>query len=122
MYLGQYAAHKRVYCGVGIIISRDEGKMNVKFEDGTVVVISPPEFIVKLTSLEAGSVRLDSNNIRIVNEKIKKLRSAEREAKLSNNFRSLVFIGHDIKNLKRVVSKDYNYLKDTFGIIYEIEN
>ena len=121
MYLGQYAAHKRVNCGVGIIISRDEDRMNVKFEDGT-VVIAPPEFIVKLTSIEAGSVRLDSNNIRIVNEKIKKLRSAQREAKLSNNFRSLVFISHDIKNLKRVVSKDHNYLKDTFGINYEIEN
>ena len=121
MYLGKYAAHKRVNCGVGIIISRYKERLNVKFEDGT-VVIAPPDLIIELTSIEAGSVRLDSNNIRIVNEKIKRLRSAEIEARLSNNFRTLVFISHDIKNLKRVVSKDYNYLKDTFGIIYEIEN
>lgn len=119
MYLGQYAAHKRVNCGVGIIISRDEDRINVKFEDGT-VVIAPPEFIVKLTSTEAGSVRLDSNNIRLTNEKLMKMRSAEEMARRMNDFRSLVILGNDIKRLKRIVSKDYNYLKDTFGIDYEI--
>ena len=119
MYLGKYAAHKQVNCGVGIITSRDEETITVKFENG-VVGIAPPKLIVELTSVEVSGVRLDSNNIRLTNEKLMKMRSAEEMAKRMNDFRSLVILGNDIKRLKRIVSKDYNCLKETFGIDYEI--
>lgn len=121
MLLGQLVAHKYSNEGIGVILQRDMDSITVQFENGE-VIISTPDLIIELTSFEARSVRLDSRNVKIVNERIKKLRMAQAEAKRLGDFRALVHIGNDIKDLKRVVRKDYDFLKDTFGINYQIED
>lgn len=120
MLLRQLAVHKFSNEGIGVVLQRDTDSVTVQFENGE-VIISTPELIIELTSFEARSVRLDSANIRITNKRIKELRTAQAEAKRLNDFRALVNIGNDIKDLKRVVRKDYDFLKDTFGIDYKIE-
>lgn len=121
MQIGQFVAHKFSNEGIGVILQRDTDSITVQFENGEVIT-STPDLIIELTSFEARSVQLDSNNIRITNEKIKRMRMAQAEAKRLGDFRALVHLGNDIKRLKRIVKKDYDFLKNTFDIDYKIEN
>ncbi|MCK4666900.1 hypothetical protein KAU33_09135 [Candidatus Dependentiae bacterium] len=121
MLLGQIVVHRYSNEGIGVILQRDTDNITAQFESGAIIT-STPELIIELTSFEARSVQLDSNNIRITNERIKKMRLAEAEAKRLNNMYALVHLGNNIKRLKRVVKKDYDFLKNTFGIDYQIHS
>ena len=120
MLLGNLAVHRCSNEGIGVILQRDTDSITVQFENGEVIT-STPDLIIELTSIEAWGVQLDSNNVRITNKRIKEMRVAEAEARRIGDFRALVHLGNDIKNLKRVVKKDYDFLKNTFGIDYKIE-
>ncbi len=80
MLLGQLAAHRCSNEGIGVILQRDTDSITVQFENGEVIT-STPDLIIELTAQQAGSVKLDSANIRISNEKIKRMRMSEEETK-----------------------------------------
>lgn len=118
--LGQLVVHRFLNEGVGVVRCRDTDSVTVEFESGEIIT-STPDLIVKLTTFEAWAVRMDSRNIKFSNERIKKLRFAQAGAKERNDFIALADIGNAIKDVKRVVRKDYDFLKNTFNIDYKIE-
>lgn len=66
----QYVAHRCSNEGIGVILHRDDETITAKFENGSVIT-STPDLIIELTPQEIGAVRLDANNIRIANKRLK---------------------------------------------------
>ena len=120
MLLGQLVAHRCSNEGIGVVMQKDTDSTTVQFENGEVVT-STPDLIIELTAQEVWGVRLDANNVRITNERIKELRVSEAKARELGDFLTVMHVRKEIRGLKKMVKKDYNFLKNTFGIDYKIE-
>ena len=105
--IGEYAVHKYLNNGIGIILSRDEDRSTLKFEDEKVGTYPSPS-VIELTLAEALKVRIIVANMKICNRRIKEMNGDS--------------IDRDIARLEGIFQKESDHLKELYGIEYKIEN
>ena len=120
--IGEYAVHKYLNNGIGIILSRDEDRSTLKFEDEK-VGIYPSSSVIELTLAETLKVGVIVANMKICNRRIREMRTAEASGdSVDGNPQGAVRISRDIARLEGIFQKESDHLKELYGIEYKIEN
>ena len=120
--IGEYAVHKYLNNGIGIILSRDDERSTLKFEDEKVGTY-PSASVVELTLVEALKVRIIVANMKICNRKIRDIRTAKATgSRVDKDSMDAVRISRDIARLKGIFEKEHDHLKESYGIDYKVEN
>ena len=120
--IGEYAVHKYLNNGIGIILSRDDERSTLKFEDEKVGTY-PSASVVELTLVEALKVRIIVANMKICNRRIRVMRTAEATVdRVDKESECEVRISRNIARLKGIFDKEHDHLKKSYGIDYKVEN
>ena len=120
--IGEYAVHKYLNNGIGIILSRDDERSTLKFEDEKVGTY-PSASVVELTLVEALKVRVIVANMKICNRRIRDMRTAEANGDyVDEGTEGAVRISRDITRLEGIFQEEHDDLKESYGIEYKIEN
>lgn len=115
--IGEYVVHKYLNNGIGIILSRDEDRSTLKFEDEKIGTY-PSASVVELTNAEALKVRVIVANMKICNRRI---RESNRNC-VDKDTEWPIRISRNIIRLEGIFQKEHNHLKESYGIDYKVEN
>lgn len=119
--IGEYASHKYLNNGIGIILSRNENRTTIKFEDEKVGTY-PSTSVVELSNHGALRVRVNVTNLRICNRLIKRMKMEKAPGNSQKDGWDVLRVDIFLKRMKVIAQKEHDYLKETFGIVYAIED
>ena len=115
--IGEYAVHKYLNNGIGIILSRDDDRSTLRFEDGKVGTY-PSASVVELTLVETLKTGVILANMKICNRRIRE----KNRGRFGIDAESFNRISRDIARLEGIFQKESDHLKEAHGIDYRIEN